>query len=321
MRSPTTASFGYQPRKQNWTSLRLLNIFRLGLASIFFSQSFIHDSPLLYIYELSLYAWTSFGYLLLALIMTLSSWIERRYYQVQIAVQVYFDIIAIILLMHACGGISSGLGMLLIISIAVTGMLAEARVATVFASLATVGLLVQYFYAAYYTQFVGTSTQVGLLGAALFATALVTQNLTLRIRRSEELIQQQKLDVANLSALNSEILQNMQSGVLALDSNEQVRHINDMAKHMLKDHFIDPVQASSLPFDARSVLPEIYQALSEWRDASAPSSRLLSSGKTGFDIQVSFHQLDQQGDNQRSGLLQRAESILLEVRLAGRLFS
>lgn len=290
MSNNQSLKFGFKPRSTNWTSLRLINVYRVGVASIFFSQSFIQQSPLLNIFKLPLYAWTSFGYFLVAVVITIASWIERRNFQLQVTIQTYIDIIAIILLMHACGGISSGLGMLLIISIAVTGLLGKDSLATVFASLATVGLLGEYSYSATYTFYTGTSTQVGLLGAALFATALVTQTLTHRIRSSEALIQQQKLDVANLSALNSEILQNMQSGVIALDNQDKVRHINDMAKTMLQAQF-DLQESTNVPFSARSVLPEIYQSLLDWRESPLASSRLLSSGKGSFDIQVSFHDL------------------------------
>lgn len=291
MTSENEARFGFTPRSDNWTSLRLLNIYRIGVASIFFSQSFIQFSPLLNIYNLPLYAWTSFGYLLMSLLITMSSWIDRRNFQLQVSIQTYVDIIAIILIMHACGGISSGLGMLLIISIAVSGLLGKDSLAIIFASLATVGLLVEYAYSATYTYYSGTSTQVGLLGAALFATALVTQSLTRRIRSSEAVIQQQKLDVANLSALNSEILQNMQSGVLALDSKDQVRHINDVAHQMLDQHLADFDPNKELPIDARAFIPEIYQELMEWRSSPLLSSRFLKSATSNFDIQISFHNL------------------------------
>ena len=113
---------GYKPRKTNWTSVRLLNVYRLGLAAIFFSQSFIHPSPLVNIANLTLYSWTSFAFLVLALVWMVAATIERRGFQSQVLLQIYGDTIIIILLMHACGGISSGLGMLLIISVAVSGL-------------------------------------------------------------------------------------------------------------------------------------------------------------------------------------------------------
>lgn len=137
---------GYRPRSTNWTSVRLLNVYRLGLATIFFAQSFIDPSPLLNIVYLPLYSWTSFAFLLLAMIWIVAAWIERRGFQKQVTLQIYSDMVIIILLMHACGGISSGLGMLLIVSIAVSGLLTEQTLATLFASLAALGLLAEHIY-------------------------------------------------------------------------------------------------------------------------------------------------------------------------------
>lgn len=286
-----SVKFGFIARSNNWTSLRLFNIYRIGLASIFFSQSYIPSSPLLNIYSLPLFAWTSFGYLLLAVLITLASWIDRRNFQLQVSIQLYIDIIAIILLMHACGGISSGIGMLLIISIAVASLLGKYPLAILFASIATVGLLGEFIYSDNYTFYSGTSTQVGLLGVALFATALITQSLTQRIRSSEVLIQQQKLDVANLSALNTEILQNMHSGVLALDSQDQVRHINDIAKNLLQSRLSNYDNHIKTPFAVDSILPDVYQALLDWRASPPISSQFPTYIKGARDIQISFHKL------------------------------
>jgi two-component system, NtrC family, sensor histidine kinase PilS len=286
MSDKSHVQFGFKKRSSNWTSLRLLNIFRIGVAAIFFAQSFLSSSPLIYIQDLSLYAWTSFAYLLLSLVMTLAAWIERRNFQLQVTLQTYIDIIAIVLLMHACGGISSGLGTLLIITIAISGLLGKHSLATIFASLASVLLLTEYIYSSFYVSSGSSSTQVGLLGAALFATALVTQTLTKRISSSEAVIKQQKLDVANLAALNSEILQNMQSGVIALDSLDQVRHINDIARNMLK--ITDDLE---IPFKTQKHLPLIYQALKRWRDDVSESRILLPSEIGDDNIQVYFQDM------------------------------
>ncbi len=291
MRNSADIKFGYKPRSHNWTSLRLINIFRVAFSAIFFSQSFVQESPLLIIHNLFLYAWTSLGYLLISLILMLAAWIDRRNFQKQISIQIYIDIIAIILLMHSCGSISSGLGTLLIIAIAVTGLLGKDNLATIFASLASLGLLAEHIYSIYFTQYDVSSTKVGLLGAALFATALVTQTLTRNIRSNEELIKKHKLDVANLSALNTEILQNMQSGVIALDSHDKVRHINDIAKNMLPSRFKSYETSAPVPFDIKTILPNIYNALLDWRDSPELSTSLLTYEKGNNDIQISFHDL------------------------------
>jgi two-component system sensor histidine kinase PilS (NtrC family) len=280
---------GYKPRSSNWTSLRLLNVYRLGLSAIFFSQSFLIHSPLLEIVNHRLYSWVSLAFLVLSLVWMLAARIERRGFQHQVALQIYGDTILIILLMHACGGISSGIGMLLIISIAVIGFLGEQTLAIIFASLASLGLLAEHIYSSVHvTSYSGTSTQVGILGITLFATAIVTNKLTLRIRSSEQLVQQRERDVALLSALNQEIIENLQAGVIVLARSNQVRHINNAALKMLN---ITANNSLSLDRDQ----PLILAALESWRQSPHRDTPFLPS-ETGIDyLQISFRQLQGQG--------------------------
>ena len=282
--NPTFTS-GYKSRSSNWTSIRLLNVYRLGLAALFFSQSFVSHSPLLNIVDLGLYSWVSFAFLVLALVWMLAAWIERRGFQNQVLLQIYSDTIIIILLMHACGGISSGLGMLLFISVAVTGLLTVQSLAILFASLASIGLLAEHVYSVTnISEYTGTSTQVGILGASLIATAILTHKLTLRLRSSEQLIQQRERDVALLSALNQEIIENLQAGVIVLNRNNSIRHINQAAMDLLH---LNSEHSISLPKDC----PKLISALESWRKTAQMESPYLPSDTGIDDIQISFREL------------------------------
>ncbi len=279
---------GYKPRTTNWTPVRLLNVYRLGLASIFFSQSFVRQSPLINIVDLTLYSWTSFAFLLLSIIWIVAAWIERRGFQAQVSLQIYCDTIIIILLMHACGGISSGLGMLLIISVATTGLLTQQSLAILFASLASLGLLAQHIYSVTnIPDYTGTSTQVGILGASLIATAVVTHNLIMRVRSSEQLVQQRERDVALLSALNQEVIENLQAGVIVLNRNDRIRHINQAALDLLH---LPGERTISLADDC----PRLQTALEAWRLAGEDERTLLPSATGIESIQVSFRRLQGQ---------------------------
>jgi two-component system sensor histidine kinase PilS (NtrC family) len=293
MQTATSHNFrttpGYKPRSTNWTSLRLLNVYRLGLAAIFFSQSFLTQSPLLNIAHLGLYSWTSLGFLVLSLLWVIAAWIERRGFHQQVLLQIYCDTILIILLMHACGGITSGIGMLLIISIAVTGLLAEQSLSIIFASLASLGLLAEHIYSTSNIDgYVGSSTQVGILGATLFATAIVTHKLTQRLRSSERLVQQRERDVALLSALNQEVIENLQAGVIVLGKNYSVRHINRAALQMMQ---FEADRTISLRIDA----PKLLTALKNWQKQPDRETPFLPS-ETGIDnTQISFRLLQSKG--------------------------
>ena len=280
---------GYRARTTNWTSVRLVNIYRLGLASIFFAQSFVSPSPLLNILDLALYSWVSFAFLVLSLVWIVAASIERRGFHRQVHLQIYSDTIIIILLMHACGGISSGLGMLLIISVAISGLLTEQALAILFASLASLGLLAEHIYSVMNLPvYSGSSTQVGILGASLIATAIVTNKLVMRVRSSEQLIQQRERDIALLSALNQEIIENMQAGVIVLNRNDQIRHINRAALEMLH---LARGKSLSLQRDC----PRLLSALESWRESEAHELPLMPYTTDSDNLQISFRKLQSAG--------------------------
>ena len=294
---------GYKPRRTNWNSVRLLNIYRLGLAAIFFAQSFISPSPLVNIRDLTLYSWTSFAFLVLALIWIVASAIERRGFQSQVSLQIYSDTIVIILLMHSCGGISSGIGMLLIISIAITGLLTEQALAILFASLASLGLLAEHIYSVTNIPgYSGTSTQVGILGASLIATAYVTHKLMMQLRSSEQLVQQRERDVALLSALNQEIIENMQAGVIVLNRNNRIRHINRAALEMLHLPTDRPI---SMQRDCSALLA----AVEDWRAGPEDSPTTPQNSVEIDNLQISFRHLQSEGQPNTMVFLNDVSSI------------
>ena len=293
--NPDFENSKFKQRSANWASIRLHNIYRLGLAGIFFSQSFADPSPLLIINDLTFYAWVSLTFLVLSLVWMLAASIERRGFEQQLSLQIYSDIILIILIMHACGGITSGLGMLLIISIAVTSLLTKQSLAIIFASLASIGLLAQHIYSVMYINgYAGSSTQVGILGASLFATAIVMHKLTLRLRRSERLVQKRERTLALLSALNQEIIENLQAGVIVLSKNHQVRHINKTALQMLNI-------PSGTAFSLKRDQPKLLALLELWRDNSERDIAFLPAESGMDNLQISFRLL--QRNEQKNTLI------------------
>jgi two-component system sensor histidine kinase PilS (NtrC family) len=293
--SNSLRDIGYKPRKTNWTSVRLLNVYRLGLSAIFFAQSFVSPSPLLTIVDLTLYSWASFAFLMLAIVWVVAAQIERRGFQRQVSLQIYSDTIIIILLMHACGGISSGLGMLLIIPVAIAGLLTEQALAILFASIASIGLLAEHIFSVINIPiYTGTSTQVGILGASLFATAIVTHRLMMRVRSSEQLIQQHARDVALLSALNQEVIENLQAGVIVLNRDDRILHINQAALDMLRI-------ANNKSFSLDKDCPKLLSALESWRKISLQESPFLQADSVIDNIQINFREL--QGEDQPNTMI------------------
>lgn len=182
---------------------------------------------------------------------------------------ILIDSIAIALIMHASGGTSSGLGMLLGISIAFAGLGITGRIALLSAAIASIAILTE----AYYSLITGIRpnpgyTQVAMLGLSYFALALLAHELSNRATESEKLAQRQGIDIANLTELNEYIIQQIQTGVMVLGSQQHIRLMNDAAWSLLGT----PDSAIGHPIgEISSVLERELQA---WKES--PSSRVYN---------------------------------------------
>ena len=156
--------------------------------------------------------------------------------------QHYLDISFICLMMYACGGVQSGLGILLIITIALLSQLNSVRNAMFFTALACVLLLLEELIA---KLLLGPAAadfeRTAFLGAMLF---LVAWLLTVPLRKlsarqiPEHTRDRAALDVKQIANLNEEIIRELDSGVLVIDSHNQVQLINDTAREMLGCEFV-----------------------------------------------------------------------------------
>ncbi|RLA23973.1 MAG: two-component sensor histidine kinase [Gammaproteobacteria bacterium] len=224
------------PEKQAWQSLQLFHLYRLLLGFGFCLLFFTNIGPsFLGLFAPNLFGIISTLYLLLGVIQAPFIFTKSPSYNPHPFVQLFIDIIAITLLMHASGGVTSGIGMLLIVSVTAGGSLIGGRCSLLFAAIASIAILVEQGYSA----IVGLSASsafsyTGMLGMAFFAIALLAQILGSRAEQSQLIVEKQGIDLANLEQLNKYIIQQLQSGIIVVDSNRVVRMINESAKRLLQ---------------------------------------------------------------------------------------
>lgn len=152
----------------------------------------------------------------------------------QIELAIFLDLVFYTLLMHVSGGISTGLGLILAIVVAVAGITLEGRLSLLFAALATLGVIFQQFYAELHASAPsGNYTQAGLLGVTYFAVALLAHVLSRRLHETEHLAARRQVDLADLSKLNTFIIQSMSTGVLAVSGDRTLLVLNNAARRLL----------------------------------------------------------------------------------------
>ena len=244
-----------------WRVLGTLNVFRLLVSAALISLFFAGDDPRFFGDRYpELFAALAAGYLVFAVVSGLA--IRQRWLRpaALVTTQMFADIGAIVILMHASGGIGSGLGGLLIVFVGASSLVLPERAPPFFAAVATIAILAeQVFSQLGGVGSAGNYSAAGVLGAIIFAIALTARPLGGRIQASEALARQRGVDLANLSELNNYIVQHLRESIVVIDTDDEIRLINGSAAQLLGAK----LDCTGHPLG--SVSGELAGFVSEWR--------------------------------------------------------
>ena len=282
MLSPCPFSKGYKiPAQQAWFLLKGFYFYRLLLACLllvlYYSPlgKFIIDPA-----RTQLYLYTSCTYLLVALVGWLFIFWRTINYATQAQASIFTDILLITFIMHASGGISSGVGALMLVSTAAGGLLIGGRCAMLFAAIASLFVFAEQAYTYRTGDFKSTYyPYAGMLGAGFFTIALLSYMLAKRTEQTERISSQQQETIISLEELNQYIIQNMQSGIIITDQQQKVTSYNEASPRLLG--------ISNLPDTLSEVSIILSNAFTEWlenRGKSLVHILLLDQ----IDLQVHF---------------------------------
>jgi two-component system sensor histidine kinase PilS (NtrC family) len=155
-------------------------------------------------------------------------------YITQCRIQIFIDIVIIIILYHSSTGRGAGLEILLFITVSATGILLGGRASIITASLATILLILEHFYVIVTSQrSLGGFTTLGFIGGGLFVTAFIIYYLSLRLRKTEIEIAQQNQRLEKLAHINQLTVEHLHSGVIVVDQLSMVILINKSSKELL----------------------------------------------------------------------------------------
>jgi two-component system sensor histidine kinase PilS (NtrC family) len=282
------------PEATTWRALRYFNLYRLVLSGLFTALVLTNTLPPPFGQDnRGLFTVAVLGYLCAAVVMQV--FMEQRYLGrlSLIYAQVLLDIGAITTMMFASGGVASGLGILLIITVIGGSILTAGRHALAFAALSAIAIISEEAYAAFVYRTTAVSyTQAGLLGAVFFAAAILAYFSARRLRESEALAHQRAAAIANLERLNVSIVQRMRSGIVALDAQNRVRVMNASAARLLGT--APDAEGRTL----NELLPELARRFETWR-REGRNAAMPVHGSAG-DVTVAFSAL---GADDRQGTL------------------
>ena len=280
------------PSETSWRALQYFNLYRFLIASLFVTLVWIGQLPEpLGSYDQSLFSVTSHAYLVLAIIIAFTITYRTPQYNLQIATHVMLDIFAISLMMYASNGLNSGFGMLLVVAVIGGSILRAGRIAILFAAVATLFVLAQEVYLQFYRYSpLPNYTHAGFLGITFFMTAFLGQVLAAKVQKSEALAEQRAIDLENLGKLNEYIVQRMQSGLLVLDDQYQIRLLNEAARHLLG------LDARGRHQNLEKNAPELFVHLNNWEQKGGQRTIIFRPAKADVDVQASFTRLNPESE-------------------------
>ena len=303
---------GTEEQSTSWRLVYLLNYYRLTLSlflvglylgGMLFKPLGSHD-PQLFIISSALY-------FLAGVIIHTLLYRRRPELSSQIYLNVITDILFVTLLMHASGGISSGLGSLMVITIICGSILLSGRAAFFPAALASLVILGEQIV----SQLSGEAEtrsflQTGILGITFFATSILTIVLSWRLQESEALAEKQSIDLANMAQLTEHVIQRMQTGVIVVDEDQSIRLINESAWQMLG------MPPSSRALKLGQLSDSLQQRLLEWRRNPFALTAQIQPVSTHINLQPRFARL---GQDVRQGVLIFLEDISAAAQQAQQL--
>lgn len=244
-----------------WRSLFLFNVYRFIVALLLLSVTAIFGHQLTFgSLNFQLFVYAAAGYVTFSLLSFLII-ASRRLFHAQLGIQVGADIAFIVVLTYASGGISSGLGLLLLSGLAAAGLISRGRLTLFYAALASISVLLEHtlqvlWHSAATTQYV----QAGLLSIGYFTTAWVAHTLAKYLVATEQLVAQREIDLASMAEVSQLVIKDMQDGVLVVDAQGVIRQHNQRAEEML-----GPLRGDRREQTLVSYAPALARRLADWR--------------------------------------------------------
>lgn len=264
-----------------WTSLRYFNYYRIVVAALFLIVTvFYSDTFSLGSHALNLFRYTSLVYLVLGIMFHGVLRHLRDRFNLQLSLHVLVDIVAITVLTYASGGVRSGLGIMVLISLTGAALLAPRRLTFLYAAVGAIALLFeQAYWVLGFDEPIANFLQPGLLSIGFFATAGITNWLAHRLAANESLARQRGRELQNQMRVSELVIQDMQDGVLVVDRRGHVVQYNPQAQRLLGVVSVRGAHVTGL-------LPGIAECWRDWQDDREAGSAVVEVELHGKGLHV-----------------------------------
>lgn len=273
---------------EDWRVLRLLSIYRLLLVAVLITilASGAADVLLGHL-DPTLFRRAVNGYGVAALVLFVLVLRGQPVPRAQAHLHLVIDTLAICAIVLATGGVTTGLGVLIITPVVACAMVVPPTHALAQASLAFFFLLGEEFYRQSGNgQNSGEFAAAGVLGLMFFGASLAANRVAQRARVSEAIAERVGNAFENLSALNEAVLRTMETGVLVVDDELFVKTGNAAAQRLLGTRY--GLRGRRLSLEA----PLLGRRLQQWLLDGQGSGEPVPPNPGGLEVVPRFAKLD-----------------------------
>lgn len=274
--------------EMHWKSLRYFNYYRFFIAFLLFLSSLVRPAffSILSQGQDALYIALTGSYFLVTGLSTVGLHFFRHRFNFQLSLNVLIDVLVLTLLMHAGGGLRSGLGTMLLVTLAGAGLVGQGRLVLFYAAMATLSVLLEQSYRAMVLDFEMVDFfQSGLYCAGFFAVAISARLLARRVIANEELARKRGEDLKNQTLISQRIIEEMQDGILVLDRDGWVKQHNPRAVHLLG--LGEPAERKLVNYST-----ELAQRLLDWCKYPSAEPVLVRAPASGMQLRARFVSTD-----------------------------
>ena len=277
-----------------WAPLQLYSIYRLILAGIFLIFSLTDISN----FEIGttqnqLFSIVVNIYLGITLLSVFLVHLRKPGSTKQLYFNSIIDILFLLSVVFTSGGLSSGLGILILLPVILPNILNPGQMSLLLSATTVVALMgIQGFMQTHVIDGDFEVFHTGVLSLFIMIISWVAGSWFEKASITAELAKRRGIDLENLSQLNQSILDQLQTGIIVLDHNAAIRHLNPTAWDMLGQP--DDWRSHKLKEHA----PELSNHLMYWRDKVAPkvaSYDLKHWKSTEFTLRISQLGIRNQG--------------------------
>jgi two-component system, NtrC family, sensor histidine kinase PilS len=280
------APLGDDTPESFWRALSQLNHFRLFVAFTLGVVGIGFDNSYLNIPDPSYFVAVCVSYFLVAWIFILPMQHRVPSFEAQLVRHVFVDIVCMGMLLYLSVGGPTGLGLLLIVSMAAVGMLKQKRKVLFWAALAAMVLLSQQLLLVLEdASHLSTLARGGALAASFFGVALLSNVQASSVRLASRMVQEKTTEAENLTRVNARMIQELPYAVMAVDGQGNVLQFNSRVETLLDTRFFARC-------NLRQCSPPLAALWSQWRHMQDIPEHPLQTGRDGRRFIPRFIELE-----------------------------